>query len=635
MLKNGLSRFFHRVALVNLFLTSSSIYADISVSVVKNYDKASENNWSKSFGYEIPADLIEEITLKDPSLAFKAPFKNVFFQNERVVVCHKSCSDRQLRPRLYKGRYKFSHLNPKDSQTLLKLATVYYWTNQLFDRLAWLGFTPEKRLTLIIDSEQEDLSKIICGAFYSSELWTINFPKMDPKLMRRLKNSRIRQSSALDPFVILHETVHFITNCLIKSPTLYRNEKNGIYEAVADYFAASLLDDPRNGLIMQKGDAARDLSQTLVYSPSMEAHDLGNVIGSTLWRSRALIKNPSLADQIVFDALKDLGKSPFIAKAGQFRTAYFKAFGYLAPDVSTLTFDREQSFQKLWDSSGIAIEPEIDLSMLQRPIDPARMIELDILASETLLGITFKEPIKMALVERRKSEDKDASWHYLIITEEHQSIPIWILYSAKSASILAVYNADLKPIYATFIGKKNDEIEQCFIDRELKPEDLSALIHLQRHFTHVASFLAHFAKEYRDYFYNGNQNGYLLAKDTPEKKFMKGRAYKRLEDMRKHRLNHVEYPLKVFKVELKYTPKAKIVTWVKSQSLKIDISTFQINELEFLTIDTEKLGIQGLVELVPGQTMVGYQIKRRDGTSHKILITKTGPDFQGRVFERP
>ncbi|MBL8695941.1 MAG: hypothetical protein JNJ88_17740 [Planctomycetes bacterium] len=130
-----------------------------------------------------------------------------------------------------------------------------------------------------------------------------------------------------DPTVTAHEYFHgiaagfgflFGANPLDTPP-------RAVNEAIADFYAASLLKDPRIGRVIAtngigdlfgiQGDALRSVAEPRILPDDLaiinpntslpEEHEAGLIFAATLWNLRQHLKNPKLAEQIILSSMPD------------------------------------------------------------------------------------------------------------------------------------------------------------------------------------------------------------------------------------------------------------------------------------------------------------------------------------------
>jgi hypothetical protein len=147
------------------------------------------------------------------------------------------------------------------------------------------------------------------NAYYSPDSGDLHFGLFDG-----------RRSSARDASVVVHELGHAVTDAICRlGRSFSRNtEARGLSEGFSDYFAASLLDDPRLGpFIADDPDGARNASDPgLRFPPGYrgEEHDLGAVWAAVLWglRGRA---GQQVTDRLVVESLDFLGPASTFEEA--------------------------------------------------------------------------------------------------------------------------------------------------------------------------------------------------------------------------------------------------------------------------------------------------------------------------------
>lgn len=139
---------------------------------------------------------------------------------------------------------------------------------------------------------------------------------------------------AYDGRVIYHEYTHAVVGTArLQVPAVpdqygLANDPPSMNEGIADYFAASVADDPTIGAYVGvEGLALRDLSEFRGCPEDTldEVHAHGQLIGSTLWSIRSEI-GAAVADEIVFRALEQFTLSTTHEEAAALLLAEAAAF---------------------------------------------------------------------------------------------------------------------------------------------------------------------------------------------------------------------------------------------------------------------------------------------------------------------
>ena len=114
--------------------TLADTLADTRMPVVFHYEKAKDIDWSKMGSDQIPDDLIEVVTVPNPSQSEHSQ-GGVFLQNDRIKVCGKTCEtqgDFQITQSgstfILMPTTRFCSSVQASRTALLKHATVYYWS---------------------------------------------------------------------------------------------------------------------------------------------------------------------------------------------------------------------------------------------------------------------------------------------------------------------------------------------------------------------------------------------------------------------------------------------------------------------------------------------------------------------------
>ncbi len=129
-----------------------------------------------------------------------------------------------------------------------------------------------------------------------------------------------------DASVIYHEYTHAVVGTSRLQGAFLdtyglNNTGGAINEAVADYFAASMLENSLVGAYAL-GDYARDLTdvKTCPADLTTEVHADGKIVGAALWTIREML-GADIADPLVFGALLSAGLSTGLSQFGQLLAA--------------------------------------------------------------------------------------------------------------------------------------------------------------------------------------------------------------------------------------------------------------------------------------------------------------------------
>ena len=128
------------------------------------------------------------------------------------------------------------------------------------------------------------------------------------------------RSSARDASVVVHELGHAVSDaiCGLGRSFARDTEARGLSEGFSDYFAASLLDDPRLGpFIADDPEGARNAADpSLRFPPDYrgEEHDLGAVWAAVLWGLRGRAGRAD-TDRLVVESLDFLGPASTFEEA--------------------------------------------------------------------------------------------------------------------------------------------------------------------------------------------------------------------------------------------------------------------------------------------------------------------------------
>ncbi len=591
-------------------------FAETSLPIVGHYDQAgSAALWKKAKG--VPAGLITQVSIPNPSRAFMAPYRDVFFQNDRMVVCAKTCdSPQQLVPSGRDGAFgvslpifeKTGVLDDEGEILAVKQATNYTYINGLFDRLEQLGFSPSQRLVVMIDRDVNDPSlglKSTDNAFFNNRDWTLSFLPAGGSFWSWLTNSKLLDS-AYDPVVAMHEATHSVFQAIVGEAL--NPEIMGLHEAFADYFAMAQVSTPRIGTIMFRGKSIRTAEKMIPYTSGMEAHDLGNVVASGLWKIRALLAVlglADLADQTALEAVKLVGNNPY-ASAGDVIPAYMNAFRRLGAKSLTLQPELDAAVSAVWTETGLVASARTpDLSLLAGPVDSSKysissfVMKLPQQASDDY-SIDVLTHLRLGLVETREPRVADGThWYLVSLTDGNAAsgeilTPIWILYSDSLKSILAAYSIGLQPIVTA----------ESPLYRKLQKmgEGLGDLL----------AWTKDFGKENAD-FYNKKSTGVEKWMYKPGKDEVSDTYFT---------INGKTVPGKVHAVVYKRRVLAFIVAPFIGKAGRAGLKSRKV--LRLFTVPKAELPGTSLPELTAGEILVGYELELRSGVKTTVLLEEAG-----------
>jgi hypothetical protein len=426
------------------------------LSITNNYGGAGESSLWKGLGKgQIPPSLMGQIGIDTPSKAYQAPYESVFLQNEWVVVCYRECSDTQPRPSEHKAKNKGrsgDFVFAADDLNTIKMTNTYFWVNRLLRHMQTLGFHLDRRLIVRVDREIPSPVTgvdIANSAFFNPADWTLSFLpiRADSGILMR---STDFVSPALDPSVVMHETMHAVFEQLIG--TTLNQEMLGLHEAFADYFALDVLGDTRLGLVFSKGRGLRRNDDVLQYKPKMEVHELGNVVSSALLTIRSQVGGLPEARDLAFRTILAFGKDPYIA----------------AGDVARIHL--ELARKKLGASQLLAAEDTWAKTKLVAAGIDRKTIVAPRRFQTSFQGITLKiftrlpqsvgtqwsspkEEVSRICVNGVESFQKDESnrlWLNTAIKHENRSLrPIRALIDTTTKSVIAAFSEDNSSIEPT------------------------------------------------------------------------------------------------------------------------------------------------------------------------------------------
>lgn len=582
-------------------LLPQSVWADTILPVMSEYSSAGDDKaWRGTGKKEIPQSLIRTVTVENPSRAHQAPYPFVFLQNDRVVVCSVDCElPQDLAPERVGDDYQVgATLGSKQfykngSDSIVRQATVYYWVNALFDSLENLGYRPQRRLIVRVD---RDVPSPVTGklernnAFFNDRDWSLSFLPADSNLMSKIAKLTFRPS-AYDPSVAMHEAMHSVFEELVGD--IMNSEVFGLHEAFADYFALAVLGDSRLGLVMSGGKPLRDASVPRAYEPRLEAHDLGEVVVYALWKIRSEFADPLAADRIALDAIRKLSSNLY-ANAGSVIAAYLAAFDQtMAPDASL-----RARVVEIWTQTGLSdLQIPEDLEPLLAPIDSSKFMTTSLrtwipggLAHE--YGLEPLSHLSITLIERRPGPPgSGAMWQYVAVGDQNQVTPLWVLYSPDTQHIYRAYDQSLNFIEVNRPDSKGDA--------------LRSLLRLGQEFGTILNWSEILGKDVYEMYRNRGFMRLLM------------KAKRREKDELMVRINQRLIPANKYSVIFKRTLINRIVNGLAQGALDELNAT---KSLKLITVASRHLGDSRLIEAMPGEKIVGYEVELKTGVKSMILI---------------
>ena len=300
-----------------VFGNQTSIKSNAKLKIVANYNgAATEQIWKSKFDL-IPNELFGSTPDLNPSMPNDDALPEVFFQEPEFAVCVHDCSLAQPPSAEFDALHSPNQITSmiqksRASELSLKAANTFYWVKRLFKEMKEnLGYTPSKRLIIFVDRQvphHKSGYRLENNAFFNSADWSLSFLPTRNSTLTWLASIKM-QSAEFDPSVIMHEASHSIFEDVLGK--IINREVYGLNEAFADYFSLDILNDHRLGLVYGSGKPMRKNDVLLKYKTKMEAHDLGNVVSSALWKSREIINNRKVSLGIAFNTLKRFSKSPY------------------------------------------------------------------------------------------------------------------------------------------------------------------------------------------------------------------------------------------------------------------------------------------------------------------------------------
>lgn len=150
------------------------------------------------------------------------------------------------------------------------------------------------------------------------------------------------RSSARSASIVIHEFGHAITDgiCQLGRSFVRNTEARGLSEGFSDYFAASLLDDPRLGdYVADNTHGARNCGDLVKFPAGFvgEEHNTGAAWASVLWAIRSAVGR-EVCDQLVVESLDFLDNTSTFEDA---RTALHAVDAQLNGNANQQVIDHE------------------------------------------------------------------------------------------------------------------------------------------------------------------------------------------------------------------------------------------------------------------------------------------------------
>jgi len=187
---------------------------------------------------------------------------------------------------------------------------AFYWTNRWLEELdTFHDFQPSKPVIIRANYTDDDGQPYPNASMLSGgDEWEMRFgagPDGD---------------FAHDPHIVVHELTHGVTSDLAGFQDIaqypyntdYRGQDvapNALTEGLADYFAASVLDDSLMGRTTGLAERELDDPDLTCFDTVGEAHFDGLVVGATTWSLREQLGR-DLTDDLVFRSTERLSDSP-------------------------------------------------------------------------------------------------------------------------------------------------------------------------------------------------------------------------------------------------------------------------------------------------------------------------------------
>ncbi len=592
-----------------LFSITFSLYAKTTLPIVKHFEKATDSSvWKDTKKYHIPAALIGDVEIKDPSMAFRSPYNNIFLQNEHLIVCYKECDQEQnvtiagngedfivkLKTIGKRGKRKKGKIN----QAIIRQNSAYYWITKLFERMSNLGYNFKRRLIVKMD---RDVSSPTSGAhsennaFFNPADWTLSFLPAHSSWLSK----KTLLPSGSDPSVAIHETGHFIFAELTENKTVLNAEIGGGYnEGFADYMAMTILNTPTIGTVMMGGKAIRTADATDIYEAGMEVHALGNVFTSVLWRIRDLFENKDVADKIIIEATKNAAGTLY-SQAADYVESYFQAFNLLAQEEVAKQPELGNKIKKIWVEFGfVKNEYAVNVEAIKGPINSNNFLS----ASFTMkapaevvqqYGLESLSNVEITMVDTREGAEEKLKWHLISIDTYKGgmfSTPLWIYVDYEKDAVLAAYDIN-------GVAVNSDELQ---------------LIKALGEINSGAGQLISFMKDYGETFRH-----IALNKKKVESSWMWKSKKKKITNTNLN-INGKILPAKEYKAKIRRTFVATVLSGLFKRKMA-ELKAFK--QIKIYTVKSELLPENNLPIYTNGETFVGYEILFKTGVSSKVIVS--------------
>jgi hypothetical protein len=428
------------------------------------------------------------------------------------------------------------------------------------------------------------------NAFFNDRDWTLSFlPASGRKML----------PSAYDPTVSMHEATHAVFQELMGS--ILNREMYGLHEAFADYFALATIGAPVDavlGTVMTRGKAIRRVDDKLVYTNGMEVHDLGNVVLTALWRSRALIGNKILADKIALETVRKVSLNPY-GSAGDVFPSYMQVLKALGSAELKANPGLFNAVLMIWAKTQLV--PTLgkpNLAVLEAPIDDSKYVSTSFqmrlppeLAAQ--YGLKTLDEQVLTLIESRPGPDGvDARWYLIALEKDSVATPIWVLYSPSLGAIMTAYDIS---------GQK------------VTPSDsvvYSKVLSIGQGLPELLDWTTGYNIQMRDFFAKKGFMRFILkpSRDKKTDSFVSinGKLYGSVEH----------------KVRFKRTLLNRLLSLLGGLVLGDFIkSTRPLRDLVLITVPTSEIKTAvKLPELAPGETFVGYRLRTVTGFEITVQI---------------
>lgn len=570
--------------LKNTLVVSSLLFSfsapALDVPHLDGYDTANPSMWDKVKADTVPSGLVTKSYIDDPRNSYAQMFPRSFFQEDLYAVCYQDCKNKDV------VKVSGSNVDAGDNDSF-EQANVYFWLKHYFNFLEErFSFRPARFLKVMTNRTVKDPtagSKMRNNAFYNPADDTLSFLPASNNFLFNALQGKINRSG-YDPSVISHEASHFFFQHLY--PNAINYEISGLNEGFADYIANIHINNPKVGLIMLRGKPLRDSSSLTLdsidsttnerklkkYSPGLEAHDLGELVATSLWLSREVVDNKEEYDRLVIDAVKDIAQGPYSTVHSFKRAMLARVPGDAVKNIWNTLLAGEEKV--ITDKSFLSLNtiPVPYLGFRINQTISARFAQEMGLNERNTLGFMFHKNVNLA-------NDLFA----VLASSENESVgaPFWFVMDNKTNSVLGIYGLD------GHLVTDKDEL------KKIEPLTTQVLSHKST----IAEFIVKDSVKYAD-----------LAQGKGD--FTKAYKITNIQSIPDTMLfNNVPTAITRIEVSLK-----------KKLLLSLLVGLPDVNQV---TVYTAPMNISSL-PLVNGQRVIGYKLQLANGTAIEMVLNKYG-----------